>query len=260
MSALDALFDALGPLAIAVSGGVDSMTLAHAAFRRLGPRVRVIHAVSAAVPAAASARVRRHADRHGWDLELIDAGEFDDPRYLANPVNRCLYCKSALYGAMRARWRAVIASGANCDDLDDYRPGLEAAAAHGVRHPFVEAGYSKRMIRDLARGLGLDDLAELPASPCLASRIETGIPIDVATLGRVQAAEGMVADWFARLGLRPGSLRCRVRRDGVVVELDAQSLARADASLLAAIAAGPFPEGARLAPYRQGSAFLRPPQ
>ncbi len=131
----------------AVSGGVDSMTLATLAHRRLDTVPRMVHATSPAVPSEARRRVERHASAEGWALEVIDAGEFADADYRANPVNRCYFCKSRLYGSIDAVIRAagggLVASGTNRDDLGDFRPGLRAAEEKGVRHPFVEAGIGK---------------------------------------------------------------------------------------------------------------------
>ena len=143
VSALNAVLDDIGRAAVAVSGGVDSMTLALLAGRRLGADCAMFHAVSPAVPAEATARVQEYAVREGWRLTVLDAGEFDDPAYRANPANRCFYCKTNLYGALAARTDATLLSGTNLDDLGDWRPGLKAAEVHGVRHPFVEAGIDK---------------------------------------------------------------------------------------------------------------------
>src|SRR4249920_3245451 len=88
-------------LAVAVSGGVDSMTLAHVAWRFSRARTTMYHATGPAVPAAARGRVEAHAARHGWPLVLLDAGEQADPRYRANPVDRCYYCKTNLYARIR---------------------------------------------------------------------------------------------------------------------------------------------------------------
>jgi uncharacterized protein len=245
-------------VAVAVSGGVDSTTLAALAHRAIGERATMMHAVSPAVPPEATRRVRDLAAAEGWRLHVLDAGEFADPRYRANPADRCFYCKTNLYAGIAAATRAQILSGTNRDDLSDWRPGLKAAADHGVRHPYVEAGIDKAGVRALARDLGLGDVAELPASPCLSSRVETGIAIDPADLALVHAVETLLA---ARLGTS-ATLRCRVRRAGLVVELDATTLAGLDeaqrAGLATAIAA--LPGGDRplaFAAYRMGSAFLR---
>ena len=155
----------IGTVAVAVSGGVDSMTLAVVAGRTLGRDARMYHAVSPAVPSEATRRVHAYADREGWTLDVMDAGEFGDARYMANPANRCYFCKTNLYGSMAARATGTLVSGTNVDDLGDFRPGLAAAGEHAVRHPYVEAGFRKDDVRALARSLELDDLAELPAAP-----------------------------------------------------------------------------------------------
>jgi uncharacterized protein len=244
-------------LAIAVSGGVDSMTLAYLAHRFARAQVRVVHAVSPAVPPLATARVEAHTRRHGWQLEVVGAGEFDDPAYRANPANRCYFCKTNLYARIRGLTSGTIASGANLDDLSDYRPGLMAAAEHGVVHPFVEAGIAKAGIRRLAARHGLDDLAELPAQPCLASRIETGIAIDAGDLAFVDRVERELA------GLLPAgtTIRCRITREGAVIELGTLDPADERAAQALAHAAELARSAGRqllgLKPYRQGSAFLR---
>jgi len=257
-AALGALVDGIGEVAVAVSGGVDSTTLAVVAHRRLGARATMMHAVSPAVPPEGTARVRAIAAAEGWSLVVLDAGEFADPLYRANPVERCFYCKTNLYGRIARETGATILSGTNTDDLDDWRPGLRAAADHAVRHPYVEAGIAKSAVRAIARHLGLGDIAELPASPCLSSRVETGIAIDPAELALIHAIETLLG---ARCGAQ--TVRCRVRRTGLVIELDATALAALDgarrAALRAEIAALPG-AGARpiaFAPYRMGSAFVR---
>lgn len=214
-------------LVIAVSGGVDSLTLASAAHRVRGQEnVTLCHALSPAVPGEATARVRRLAAQWQLRLETIDAGEFDDPAYLSNPVNRCYYCKTHLYHTMsrlQTHYQGTpltMASGTNTDDLGDYRPGLIAASEHGVCHPFVEAGMDKTAVRELAHSLGLTDIARLPAAPCLSSRVETGLAVEADTLLMVDAIEKSVRD---RLGSI--TVRCRVRHSGICIELDDESLA-----------------------------------
>ncbi|MEH7901436.1 adenine nucleotide alpha hydrolase [Rhizobium laguerreae] len=164
--ALEECLASLGDVSIAVSGGVDSLTLAVIATRLLGPaRVEIMHAISAAVPREATERVEMLARSEGFDLTIIDAGEFSDPHYLRNPVNRCFFCKGNLYGAIAARSSRQVLSGTNLDDLGEYRPGLEAAKNFAVRHPFVEAGIGKQGVRQLARDAGLGALSEISASP-----------------------------------------------------------------------------------------------
>lgn len=244
-------------LAIAVSGGVDSLTLAVAAHRwRGGEGVTACHAVSPAVPPTATERVRDHAAREGMRLVILDAGEFADPDYRRNPVNRCFYCKTSLYRTVTAAVGAgvVVASGTNTDDLGDYRPGLAAARDHGVVHPYVEAGMDKAAVRALARDLALGAVADLPAAPCLSSRVETGLAIDPAQLALVDAVEQA-----ARAALGPVTLRCRVRAAGLVLEVEdavLASLVEPDRRRLADTVAGVAQAAVRLEPYRKGSAFL----
>jgi len=254
---LAAVLEALGPLAIAVSGGVDSMTLAFLAHRMID--AEMVHALSPAVPPEATARVQRHAQKHGWRLVTTRAREFEDANYLANPVNRCFFCKANLYDRIAELTRRRIASGANLDDLGDYRPGLRAAADRNVVHPLVEARIDKRTVRALAAAHGLDDLAELPAQPCLSSRVETGIPIEALDLAFVHAVETAVG----RAVGSSGDVRVRITAAGVELQLGRSygPVATARASALAqrlAMDAGRAWAGAR--PYRRGSAFLHGPE
>jgi uncharacterized protein len=263
MTSLTRLQDVLATMdlaAIAVSGGIDSLTLATAAHRVLGERVTMHHATSPAVPGEATERTRALAAQEGWSLDVFDAGEFADPAYRANPVNRCFFCKTNLYGAVAARTTRTILSGTNMDDLGDFRPGLEAARNHNVRHPFVEAEIDKRTVRALATELGMGTLSELPSAPCLSSRIETGIRIEPAMLAMVHAAEKLVGQ-----ALAAPTVRCRVRSGAVVMELDQATLDAMDGSRRDDLAAqvAVLARGAGLtkpvafAPYRTGSAFLR---
>lgn len=269
LARLLAVLTDIGPLAVAVSGGVDSMTLAGAAHRMTNARadrIQLFHAVSPAVPAEATERVRRHAEREQWSLRIIEAGEFDDENYRANPLNRCYFCKTNLYAAIARHTDRPIVSGANLDDLGDYRPGLIAAREHQVRHPFIEAAIGKATVRAIAARLGLSELVELPASPCLASRVETGIRVEPRWLGLVHAIEQRLRTELA--ALRPRDLRCRVRADAIAIEIDADCLARIDVAQRARLIASTRAQCAErgvdkpvtLAPYRVGSAFLHEPR
>lgn len=241
-------------LAIAVSGGIDSLTLATVALRLMASPPLMMHAVSAAVPAAATARVRELAASQGWNLKEIVAGEFDDANYLANPYDRCYHCKSNLYRSMAEITDLPLASGTNTDDLADYRPGLQAAAERKVMHPFVDAGIDKRQIRAIARHLGLD-YSELPAQPCLASRIETGIPIRIVDLGFVDKLETRLREALGE----NSTVRVRVRAGGVHVELgkwpSAETATRIEETARVMCTQHDY-RFAALKPYRQGSAFV----
>jgi uncharacterized protein len=256
--ALESILRGISRPAIAVSGGVDSVTLAALA-HHVGNDAVLMHAVSPAVPDEATGRLRRLSAERGWALVAFEAGEFADAHYRANPVNRCFYCKTNLYGAIRRRTDRTILSGANLDDLGEYRPGLDAARMHGVRHPYIEARIDKITVRRIAGELELDEFADLPSSPCLSSRVETGIRIEPETLGFIQGIERLVTK-----EIRPATVRCRVRAAAVVIELDAATMDRLipeESIRLAALIAGQphRPSGLpiRFEPYRNGSAFLR---
>lgn len=249
---------------IAVSGGVDSVTLATVAHRAgLAHRPIMMHATSPAVPSDAGARLIDFAKREGWDLQVVAAGELDDPQYRANPYDRCYFCKSALYRTMlrqladRMGPGHVLASGANLDDLGDHRPGLVAATEHGVKHPLIEAGIDKPTIRAIARRHGLSDFSELPAQPCLASRVETGIMIDPEQLRFIDQLETCLR----KLAGQGATLRVRLRAAGVEVELEpalcSDDQLTAELSKVAVQAcAAQDRVFSGVKPYRRGSAFL----
>ena len=215
-------------------------------------------ATATAVPEEATQRVRQVAQREGWRLQLLDAGEFGDADYLRNPYDRCFHCMKNLYASLASLGPGIIVSGNNLDDLDDYRPGLLAAAQYGVRHPFVECEVDKASIRRIARHLGYQELAALPASPCLSSRIETGLPILAGQLGFVHRVERRL-----REALGPEVVRCRIRPTEIAIQLDDGSLRRLNGDqatwlrMIAEMAADQgLPSLVRFEPYRMGSAFV----
>ena len=250
-----------GQLAIAVSGGVDSMTLAVIACR-LNPATEVFHALSPAVPELATARVRTYAKQFNWHLHEINAGEMDDPDYQRNPANRCYYCKSNLYSSIGRHTSLQIASGTNLDDLQDYRPGLLAAEEQQVVHPLVEALISKNAVRQLAASLGLVELSELPASPCLSSRITTGIAIDADLLPLIDQTEEAIRKLLVATDSN-SDIRCRIRNTGIAIQLEQPTLLQA-AQIRAAVEQvfsnsrfTHYSAHISIEPYRQGSAFIR---
>ena len=217
------LFADMQEISVAVSGGIDSITLAMLAHQTPNVSVRMYHAVSPAVPRQATERVKQLALEFDWDLQILNAQEFQDEGYLSNPVNRCFFCKTNLYKAISTFTEGVIFSGANMDDLSDYRPGLQAARNASVRHPFVETGTDKKMVRAIAKQIGLEHLSELPSSPCLSSRVETGIRIDPDLLPLINEVELLIKQL---LSPEPKTVRCRIRAHGLVVELDHEAAGR----------------------------------
>lgn len=222
---LQRVLERTGAVAVAVSGGIDSMTLAAVAHHVYGADMIAVHAVSPAVPPRSTALVKRYAKRLDWPLQIVDAAEFEDPKYLANPVNRCFYCKANLYAKIASLTELQIVSGTNTDDLADFRPGLKAATAYGVCHPYVEAGISKKSIRKVAKLFGLEDIANIPASPCLSSRLQTGIAVTPTRLRMIDRIEEFITE-----AMMPNAVRCRVLPTNLEIQLDNQSLARIDSS------------------------------
>ncbi|HRW54693.1 MAG TPA: asparagine synthase-related protein, partial [Phycisphaerae bacterium] len=150
----------LGRVAVAFSGGVDSTFVLRVAADTLGPEnVVAVTGTSDSLASRELAEAKGLAASMGVWHVLIDPREFDDPNYLANPTNRCYYCKTALYDKMPAILREhdlnAVLNGTNVDDLGDYRPGLSAANEHGVLAPCVDAALTKAEIRELSAGMGL---------------------------------------------------------------------------------------------------------
>lgn len=205
-------------IAIAVSGGVDSMILSLLANKSNNANTTIFHSVSPAVPPEATFRVKNYAKEQKWNLEIIESNELKIKKYSSNPINRCFHCKNSLYEAIRNKTQSTILSGTNIDDLNDFRPGLDAANLFGVKHPYVEASINKQMIRNIASQLGYDDLAKLPAGPCLSSRVETGIPISAEKLISIHRIEQFIMN-----ELEPKIVRCRIRKNNIEIELDTDS-------------------------------------
>lgn len=235
---------ALVPCVVAFSGGVDSAVVAAAVMRaqhrkreRNEPLQRSSIAVTAISPAVPmiqreiAVRVARELD---MPHETVMTDEGTRPDYIRNDLQRCFHCKQTLYAALQriAEFAAAasadttpsaampIVSGTNADDLGDHRPGIEAGRMAGVRTPLADLGISKRIVRGIAAHWGLS-VADLPAAPCLASRIAYGVEVTADRLARIERAEA----WLAGHGFSP--LRVRLHAGELArIEVAADAIAR----------------------------------
>jgi pyridinium-3,5-biscarboxylic acid mononucleotide sulfurtransferase len=243
-AALADWFRERGRIAIGFSGGVDSAYLAVAARRALGAaNVLAIIGRSASYPAEQWATARHVADSFDVQVLELDTDEMSDPRYAANPSNRCYFCKTELWSklvpAAAERGFDVVADGTNAEDVGQYRPGMQAARENAVASPLAELGFTKAEIRLRSRTLGLPTWQQ-PSSPCLSSRLPYGTSVTAQRLKQIERAEAAVRE----LGVA-GDMRVRYHDDIARVELAPTQLVswlqprRAEA-LRSAIAAAGF--------------------
>ncbi len=233
----DALMTRLGALdslLVAYSGGVDSTLLAFCAHAVLGDRCKAVLATSDTYPTREIEYARDLAHQLGFNLLEVDTYELADPRFAANPIDRCYYCKSELFTLLmrvaEVNGLSYVADGANADDRSDHRPGARAAAECEVLSPLQEVGMTKQDIRDLARELGLPNW-DKPSMACLASRFPYGQEITTESLERVGKAEIALRE----LGLR--QFRVRAHNDVARLEVDRAELDGAWAQREAIVAA-----------------------
>ena len=214
----------MGSLAVAFSGGADSTLVLKVALDCL-PRKSVLAVIagSPTYPARELEEARSLARELGAPVEEIETKELDDPAYVANPPDRCLYCKRELFEKVqqvaRKHGLAAVADGSNADDEFDYRPGMRALDELGVRSPLKEAGIGKEQVREISRHLGLPTW-DKPSMACLASRFPYGAHITRSQLKQVEAAE----DFLRALGFK----QVRVRHHGEIarIEVNADEIER----------------------------------
>lgn len=211
-------------VAVALSGGIDSSLVAFAARRFLGrDGVLALISTSESLKVRDLAAARNFARDFDIPLVEINSQEMLDPNYRMNPVNRCYFCKTALYGEMEkvvaSRFPGcILLNGSNTSDFGDYRPGLKAAEEHHVFSPLADCGFLKEDIRLVARHYGLPHWNK-PASPCLSSRFPYGVAIDPAKLAMVERAEDLLNDQGfddVRVRYFDGLARLEVPADQVV--------------------------------------------
>jgi len=203
-------------LLIAYSGGVDSTFLLKAAVDTLGKnKVAACISKGPSLPQSQYERAIELAKDINVELISIETDEMNDAAYLANKADRCYHCKSHLFDKLaeiaKEKGFDIIACGHNLDDTKDYRPGNIAAANMGITAPLIEAGFTKQDIRQMSEKLNLPT-AEIPASPCLASRIAYGLEISKENLKQIEDAE----EFLRGLGL----IEFRVRHHGEVARIE----------------------------------------
>ncbi len=218
---LKTLFADMERALIAYSGGIDSTLVAKIAVDVLGDRALAVTAVSPSLLPEDLEDARVQAATIGISHEEVTTHELDNPNYAANPVNRCYFCKSELHDTLRPlaleRGYPYVVDGINADDLQDYRPGIQAARERGARSPLAEVGISKAEVRQLSEWLGLP-WWDKPAQPCLSSRFPYGETITIAKLQRVGRAEY----YLRQLGYR--TVRVRSQADTARIELPPEQL------------------------------------
>ena len=208
LARLESRLASYGRVLLGYSGGVDSALLAVVATRVLGPG-RFLAAIgrSASYPEAQWRVAAGLAARFAIPLLEVDTHELSDPRYLANPTNRCYFCKSELWRALGGvaveRGYDVLMDGTNADDLGEHRPGFRAGTERQVKAPLAELGWTKAMVREAAHAQGIP-IWDAPAAPCLSSRVAYGLAITPEKLRQVERAEAFLRG----LGI-PGDLRVR---------------------------------------------------
>ena len=223
---LDRLRDIFSPMPsviVAFSGGVDSTFVLKVAHDAIGDRVLALTTTSPTMPDEDRLSALAMAQQVGARHLVLESNELEIPGYAANPINRCYLCKHNLFTVCEAKAAELgineIVDGLNLDDLNDYRPGMQAASEKRVRHPLVEADLSKTEIRELSRALNLPTW-DRPASPCLSSRFPYGTTITPEGLAKVAAGEQLLH----AMGFRVA----RVRFHGEVarIEVEQHELAR----------------------------------
>jgi pyridinium-3,5-biscarboxylic acid mononucleotide sulfurtransferase len=212
---LRTLFRNLGSVIVAYSGGVDSSYVAYVANSELGSKAICITGDSASLSEFQRDELKRLARSFGFNHEMLLTSELDNPDYVANNSNRCYYCKDELYSLLESvateRGIASIVDGSTVDDLQDFRPGRQAANQHQVRSPLIEVGLTKAEVRELSR-MSLLPTWDKPASPCLSSRIAYGTTVTIERLAKVDRGEEILRD----LGFR----EFRVRNHDTLVRLE----------------------------------------
>lgn len=206
---------ALGSVAVAFSGGVDSTFLLRAAHDALGSQVIAVTASSCSFPERELREAQTFCQQNGIRHIVCKSEEMDIDGFRENPQNRCYLCKHELFEKIWAIAKgyglSAVAEGSNTEDEGDFRPGLIAVKELGVKSPLREAELSKAEIRTLSKELGLPTWNK-QSFACLSSRFVYGETISVEKLAMVDKAEQLLLD----LGFH----QVRVRIHGTIARIE----------------------------------------
>ena len=212
---LQSIFHDMDRALIAYSGGIDSTLVAKIAHDVLGNQALAVTAESPSLMLEDLEAAKQQAEFMGLTHRIVHTHEMDNPNYTSNPTNRCYFCKSELHDTLKplavVEGYPYVVDGLNADDLQDYRPGIQAAKERGVRSPLAEVGLSKLEVREMSKYLGLP-WWDKPSQPCLSSRFPYGELITTEKLDRV----GQCERYLRQLGIR----NLRVRSDGETARIE----------------------------------------
>lgn len=204
-----------GSLLVAFSGGLDSSLLAVLAKEALGNKSKCVLLDSPVVPREAIREAEEIARIYHLDLEILPVTVMDDERFTKNPAERCYWCKKNSAAVLKQRAResglSFVADGINVTDTGEHRPGLAASTEEGILHPFLDAGLTKKDIRDLANAGGYS-FWDKPSAACLSSRIPYGDHITTEKLGMIEQAETFLH--------AQGFRQVRVRMHGTIARIE----------------------------------------
>lgn len=200
---------------VAFSGGVDSTFLLKVAHDVLGDDVLAVIAASETYPDKEREEAIRLAEKMNVRYRIIQTKELENPDFVSNSPQRCYFCKKELFSKLKeiAHLEGIsyVLDGANFDDLEDFRPGANAAEELGIHSPLKDAHLLKNEIREISMSLGLPTW-DKPSMACLSSRFPYYTAIDEKGLNQVRQAE----DFLKSLGFS----QLRVRHHGLIARIE----------------------------------------